>query len=132
MQNSHICLLQTYVWTGCTHLESHSLDKVPRISILSTEYTIGFSCDSNDKRIHLQCGRPGFHPLVGKILWRRAWQPTPVSLPEESLDKEPGRPHLWGRKESDMTEWLSTGQHSIPVGGNYAHQYITNAVVVFH
>ena len=25
-----------------------------------------------------------FDPWVGKILWRRAWQPTPVSLPGES------------------------------------------------
>ena len=24
-----------------------------------------------------------FDPLVGKILWRRAWQPTPVFLPGE-------------------------------------------------
>ena len=29
----------------------------------------------------LQCGRPGFDPLVGKIPWRRKWQPTPVLLP---------------------------------------------------
>ena len=27
--------------------------------------------------------RPGFSPWVRKILWRRAWQPTPVSLPGE-------------------------------------------------
>ena len=33
----------------------------------------------------LQCGRPGFDPWVGKIHWRRAWQPTPVFLPGESL-----------------------------------------------
>ena len=26
----------------------------------------------------------GFDPWVGKTLWRRAWQPTPVFLPEES------------------------------------------------
>ena len=26
----------------------------------------------------------GFDPWVGKILWRRAWQPTPVFLPGES------------------------------------------------
>ena len=26
----------------------------------------------------------GFDPRVGKIPWRRAWQPTPVFLPEES------------------------------------------------
>ena len=25
-----------------------------------------------------------FYPWVGKILWRRAWQPTPVFLPGES------------------------------------------------
>ena len=27
---------------------------------------------------------PGFDPWVGKILWRRAWKPTPVFLPGES------------------------------------------------
>ena len=27
--------------------------------------------------------RPGFHPWVGKIPWRRAWQSTPVFLPGE-------------------------------------------------
>ena len=26
----------------------------------------------------------GFHPWVGKISWRRAWQPTPVFLSGES------------------------------------------------
>ena len=36
-------------------------------------------------------GRPGFDPWVRKILWRRAWQPTPVFLPGESpWKKEPG------------------------------------------
>ena len=29
--------------------------------------------------------RHGFDPWVGKIPWRRAWQPTPVFLPGESL-----------------------------------------------
>ena len=28
--------------------------------------------------------RHGFDPWVGKILWRRKWQPTPVFLPGES------------------------------------------------
>ena len=27
---------------------------------------------------------PGFDPWVGKILWRRKWQPTPVLLPGKS------------------------------------------------
>ena len=55
----------------------------------------------------LECGRPGFSSWVGKIPWRRKWHPTPVFLPGESY----GRRSLvgcssWGRKESDMTEWL--------------------------
>ena len=40
----------------------------------------------------LQCGRPEFYPWVGKIPWRRAWQPTPGFLPGESpWTEEPGR-----------------------------------------
>jgi len=30
-----------------------------------------------------RCKRCGFDPWVGKIPWRWAWQPTPVSLPGE-------------------------------------------------
>ena len=30
------------------------------------------------------CSRPGFDPWVGKIPWRREWQPTPVLLSGES------------------------------------------------
>ena len=31
-----------------------------------------------------RCKRLGFSPWVGNILWRKAWQPTPVFLPGES------------------------------------------------
>ena len=34
----------------------------------------------NGKEPACQCRRLGFDPWVGKILWRRAWQPTPVFL----------------------------------------------------
>ena len=34
-------------------------------------------------RMDWQCGRPGFDPWIGKILWRREWLPTPVVLPGE-------------------------------------------------
>ena len=30
-----------------------------------------------------RCKRHGFDPWVGKILWKRSWQPTPVFLPKE-------------------------------------------------
>ena len=50
----------------------------------------------------------GFDPWVGKILWRRAWQPTPVFLPEESHGERSVAGYSpWGRKESDMTEELT-------------------------
>ena len=32
---------------------------------------VGFPGDSDGKRIRLQCQRPGFHPWVGKMPWRR-------------------------------------------------------------
>ena len=49
--------------------------------------------------------RHRFDPWVGKILWRRKWQTTPVFLPRESH----GQRSLagcspWGCKESDTTE----------------------------
>ena len=31
-----------------------------------------------------RCNKCGFNPWVGKIPWRRKWQPTPVFLPRES------------------------------------------------
>ena len=57
----------------------------------------------------LQCGRPRFDPWVRKMPWRRKWQPTPVLLP----GKFHGWRSLvgyspWGRKESDMTEWVTS------------------------
>ena len=45
-----------------------------------------------------------FDHWVGKMPWRKAWQPTPVFLPGES----PMGIRPWGRKESDTTERLST------------------------
>ena len=52
--------------------------------------------------------RPGFDPWVGKIPWRRAWQPTPVFLPGESHGPRSLAGYSpWGHKESDMTERLS-------------------------
>ena len=46
--------------------------------------------------------RLGFHPWVQKIPWRRAWQPIPVFLPENPMDKGACDPE--GCKELDTTE----------------------------
>ena len=48
----------------------------------------GFPGSTSGKEPACQCGRHkrhGFDPWVGKIPWRRAWQPTTVFLPEEFL-----------------------------------------------
>ena len=58
--------------------------------------------------LSLQCGRPGFDPWVGKILWRQKWQPTPVLLPGKSHGQRSLVGYsTWGRKESDTTERLN-------------------------
>ena len=50
--------------------------------------------------------RPGFDPWIGKISWRRKWQPTPVFLPEESHGwKSLVGYSPWDRRV-DTTEWL--------------------------
>ena len=44
-------------------------------------------------------------PWVRKILWRRAWQPTPVFLPGESHGQRSLAGYSpWGRSESDTSE----------------------------
>ena len=49
--------------------------------------------------------RRGFSPWVGKIPWRRAWQPTPVCLPGESHGQRSlAGSSPWSCKESHMTE----------------------------
>ena len=58
----------------------------------------------------LWCRRCGFDPWVGKIPWRRKWQPTPVFLPE----KFHGQRSLvgyspWGRKD----DWAAERTHTL-------------------
>ena len=40
-------------------------------------------CGSDGKVSACNAGKPGFNLWVGKIPWRRKWQPTPVLLPRE-------------------------------------------------
>ena len=63
----------------------------------------------------------GFDPWVGKIPWRRVWQPTPVFLPGESHGQSSLAGYSpWGRKELDTTEhthtlMMRTGQLMLPI-----------------
>ena len=65
--------------------------------------SLGFSGGASGKELTCQCRRCKrlrFDPWIGKILWRRAWQPTWVFLPGESHGQrslEGSSP--WGPKE---------------------------------
>ena len=87
---------------------------VSQLYYISYYIRLGLPWWQDGKSICLQCGRPRFDPWVGKIPWRREWQPTPVFLPGES--------HGWrslvgyspqAHKESDRTERLHVHFHYI-------------------
>ena len=59
-------------------------------------WVLGFPGGTSGNEPTCQCRRRkrrGFSPWVGKIPWRRAWQPTPVFLPGESH----GQRSQWAR-----------------------------------
>ena len=55
-----------YIYTH-THTHTHTQMELPRWH--------------SGKEFTCQCKRHRFNPWVGKIPWRRKWQPTPVYLP---------------------------------------------------
>ena len=60
---------------------------VQKSAALHLRSCLGFPGSARGKGPTCQCRRlkkHGFDPWVGKITWRRAWQPTPVLLPGES------------------------------------------------
>ena len=75
-------------------------------ALFSYEYCCnGLPCSSNGKESVYE---RGFDPWVGKILWRREWQSTPVFLPGEFHGQRILAGHSpWGCKVSNMTEWLT-------------------------
>ena len=105
------------VWVSrpvCASWSKLQRGQVPRtgmdlvsVYLSSIRINFGFPGGSGVKnpRQCKRCRRCGFDSWVGKIPWRRAWQPTPVFLPGESH----GRRSLVGYspqgcKELDMTE----------------------------
>ena len=64
-----------------------------------------FPSGTSGKESACPCRRQRINPWVGKIPWRRAWQPTPVSLPGESHGQRSlAGCSSWGRSESGTTE----------------------------
>ena len=68
-----------------------------------------FPGDSHDKESTCNAEVLGSIPWVRKIPWRREWQPTLVLLPGEFHGQRILVVYsLWGHKESDTTERLTT------------------------
>ena len=53
-------------------------------SVSFSMYLYGLSRWLTGKEAFCRCRRCGFNPQIGKIPWRRRWQPTPVFLPGKS------------------------------------------------
>ena len=125
----NFCILQLYRihwWTLVVFLVASLarrmiflLDKVAgsySVTGPKVTYNYTFNSGTSGNEPTCQCRRHKRHPFslwVGKIPWRRKWQPTPVFLPR----KVHGLRSLvgyspWGHRESDTTEQLSTHKHS--------------------
>ena len=53
-----------------------------------------------------------FNPQVGKIPWRRIWQPSPVFLPGEAHGERSLVGYSpWDCKDLDVTEQVTLSQH---------------------
>ena len=86
-----------WYWTFCLSL----LDIYIYMHIYTNIY--GLPLWLSWQRICIRWGKPGFSPWVGKIPCRRERLPIPGFWPGEFHRLY----RAWGRKESDMTEWLS-------------------------
>ena len=89
----HLPMQETRVWSLVRSNHKISLQYIHFISTAIYVTPLWLS----GKESACQCRRCRFHPWVGKIPWRRKWQPTPVFLPGKSH-----RQRAW--QELDMTD----------------------------
>ena len=91
------------IWAS--HLTSLSL--IITAIIPSTSYWL--PCGSDSKESACNAGDPRWIPGSGRSPGEKEWAPTPVFLPGEFYGQRRLAGYSpWGRKESDMTERLSS------------------------
>ena len=85
---------------------SSQADLAMLFCISSVPGTQNFSGGASGKELSCHCRldvkRHWFDLCVGKIPWRKTWEPTSVFLPENPMDIEGYS--IWGRTELDITE----------------------------
>ena len=101
------CVVSTLCGKGERSMSMGSSNAV-QTGFRAKYHTVWASPVAQQYRIHRQCRscrRCGFDPWVGKNPSRRAWQPTLIFLPGESLGQGSLAGYSpWGRTESDTTE----------------------------
>ena len=87
-------------------LSTHTCNEIYKSSFYWTlDVMRGSPGRLSSKEPTCQCRRCRFNPWVGKIPWRKKWQPTPVFLPGKSHGQRSLAGYSpRGRKESDTTE----------------------------
>ena len=105
--------MSKYFVPGKAALDVRAMCRLNKITWLHTKK--GFPWWLSNKESAWQCRRHRFDPCVGKIPWRRKWQPTPIFLPEKfSGQRSLVGYSLWDHKELDMTDWAHTNTHTHP------------------
>ena len=106
--NNSVHIFDMLAVSTCIYLKVNTISN----SIYYTCYfKQGFQDGSVGKRICLQCTTPrrcGFEPWVGKIPWRRAWQPNPVFFPGKSN----GQKSLMGYTPQVQTQLKQLSMHT--------------------
>ena len=88
LASASILLMNIQDWFPKQHQHIEFLE---RNSTIWKDLGSGLPRWHSNKESTCQCRRCGFDPWVGKMSWRRKWQPTPVLLPRESpWTDEPG------------------------------------------
>ena len=96
-------------WRATVHGVAKSRTLLSNYAQHSTGSTSGNESTCQCRR-HKRCS---FDPWIGKVIWRRKWQPTPISLPGKSHGQRSLVGYSpWGHKESDSTVCARARTHT--------------------
>jgi len=113
--NSHGCPDRFHVSGHVIALLNYPVDRISWALFYTSLQRNGLPRWCRSKESTCQCRRHKrcrFNPWVRKIPWSWKWQPTSIFLPEKFYGQKSLVGYsLWGRKELDTTEWLSTHAH---------------------